>query len=361
MTSNSINRDISFNKPISFEKFYHWKTIQSRLDEISPKKSTISNIISLNNGGNSSVYKFNYNECVYILKVFPDIKNVDYSIRLKRELDFLYILEKMKVNNVPRIISHDKSKLWILETYLNGERVSTPNIWQIKSVASFIREINTYSPFIQDCKIQLASEACFSLRDHVEIVIQRMQRIKETLIEKHKKDNCIRAWVENEFCSSLNKIINTSLQENEQEDCFIYSNNFKKILSPSDIGFHNIINNNGKLYFFDFEHAGWDDISKLICDFCNQPEYTLNRRETQIFIEGLRINKLIDKNTLKRCLRIREILIVKWVLIILDRAINREQCNKEEGYDYILNKCKLYYENTLKNNYLQEIEHHTNF
>ena len=46
----------------------------------------------------------------------------------------------------------------------------------------------------------------------------------------------------------------------------------ERCLSPSDFGFHNaILANDGRLRFIDFEYAGWDDPSKLICDFFCQP------------------------------------------------------------------------------------------
>ena len=43
---------------------------------------------------------------------------------------------------------------------------------------------------------------------------------------------------------------NSILKKIDEED---------SILSPSDFGFHNIISKNQKLYFIDFEYAGWDD------------------------------------------------------------------------------------------------------
>ena len=42
----------------------------------------------------------------------------------------------------------------------------------------------------------------------------------------------------------------------------------EKIISPSDFGLHNAkLGEDGKLAFFDFEYAGWDDPAKTIADF----------------------------------------------------------------------------------------------
>jgi hypothetical protein len=42
----------------------------------------------------------------------------------------------------------------------------------------------------------------------------------------------------------------------------------RRIVSPSDFGFHNaLVEAGGGVRFFDFEYAGWDDPAKTLCDF----------------------------------------------------------------------------------------------
>ena len=55
------------------------------------------------------------------------------------------------------------------------------------------------------------------------------------------------------------------------------------IISPSDFGFHNVINKNNKLFFIDFEYAGLDDPIKLICDFYCQPDQFINTKTKKYF------------------------------------------------------------------------------
>ena len=56
----------------------------------------------------------------------------------------------------------------------------------------------------------------------------------------------------------------------------------EKIISPSDIGFHNILYKDNKLFFIDFEYAGWDDCFKMIADLVLQPEGCLDSEFFQI-------------------------------------------------------------------------------
>ena len=53
-------------------------------------------------------------------------------------------------------------------------------------------------------------------------------------------------------------------------------------LSPSDFGLHNTIervaaDGDRRLVFFDFEHAGWDDPAKMVCDMFCQPAIPLDQ------------------------------------------------------------------------------------
>ena len=50
-----------------------------------------------------------------------------------------------------------------------------------------------------------------------------------------------------------------------------------------------------KIYFFDFEYGGLDDIAKLLADFILQPNYPLNQIK-RFFLEYSPLNLLILDN-----------------------------------------------------------------
>jgi len=60
------------------------------------------------------------------------------------------------------------------------------------------------------------------------------------------------------------------------------------ILSPSDFGFHNALSGgDGRLTFFDFEYAGWDDPAKTASDFLRQPRHTVPEQYWQGFLQAV--------------------------------------------------------------------------
>ena len=125
-----------------------------------------------------------------------------------------------------------------------------------------------------------ASEACFNLVEHKKLICLRVKEIINSSKGLVKKE-----WFKKEVLESLNKC------ESEYQNYFSLRNsNYltkNKILSPSDVGFHNILRIKNKLYFHDFEYAGWDDPYKLVVDILIQPENILTQYNAMKIINSL--------------------------------------------------------------------------
>ena len=87
----------------------------------------------------------------------------------------------------------------------------------------------------------------------------------------------------NKFCDELNSY--------KKKFDFSKKSIQKKIISPSDIGFHNVLKNQGKVNFIDFEYAGWDDPRKLLSDLVLQPQYNIPINCYQTFVNLFKKNE----------------------------------------------------------------------
>ena len=111
-------------------------------------------------------------------------------------------------------------------------------------------------------------------------------------------------------------------------------------ISPSDVGVHNMIHNQGKIYFLDFEYAGKDDLSKLAADWILQPNAPFNNIQENILIKLLTqsYNSNIQTNDswVKRYNDIKTLIQIKWCLIMIkDRnsaVTNENQFQKMKKY-----------------------------
>ncbi len=87
-----------------------------------------------------------------------------------------------------------------------------------------------------------------------------------------------------------------------------------------------------KLYFFDFEYAGLDDISKLSADWVTQPEYPFTQAQELHFLTTLKNTLNVSDKWHSRYYLIKPLVTLKWALIMLRpyrlNKINTQTWNK---------------------------------
>ena len=96
------------------------------------------------------------------------------------------------------------------------------------------------------------------------------------------------------------------------------------ILSPSDVGFHNMLQSSLIYYFIDFEYAGLDHPAKLFCDFILQPDSAFSVKEVRLMLDCIENMsghiKLINTDHLIAMLPVYRF---KWAIIIVNRIIRQ--------------------------------------
>jgi hypothetical protein len=95
-----------------------------------------------------------------------------------------------------------------------------------------------------------------------------------------------------------------------------------RCLSPSDFGYHNaLLANDGRLRFIDFEYAGWDDPSKLICDFFCQPAVPAPIGAFERFAQAIAAELPNPELHIARSALLLPMYRVKWVCIMLNEFL----------------------------------------
>lgn len=262
-------------------------------------------------GINSSSWKVTSDNKEFFLKFYKNSIN-DKRDRIGAESRFTALLKEGGFKNFPNILLTNEKDNWSLFEWLDGEKVINPNKKDLEELTFFIKKIQMLRNLKYAKNIGNASEACFNLVEHKKLVIFRVKEIINASTGSVKK------WFKNEVFESLNKC------EVKYKKYFSLSNsNFvinPKILSPSDIGFHNVLKIKKKLYFHDFEYAGWDDPYKLIVDILIQPENVLSKKTSMEIINSLNpfLSIKNDLNYLKVYLILYR---AKWVSIIFKRIL----------------------------------------
>lgn len=271
-------------------------------------------------GINSSSWKVTSENKKFFLKFYIKSNN-DKRDRIGAESRFTMLLKEGGFKNFPNIILTNEKDNWTLFEWLNGEKIVKPNQKDFEELALFLKKIQNLRNLQNSSKISYASEACFNLVEHKKLILLRVKEI----INSSK--GFVKEWFKKEVLESVNKC-----ESNYQNYFSISNSNYStknKILSPSDVGFHNILRIKNKLYFHDFEYAGWDDPYKLIVDILIQPENILTQYNSMKIINSLESCFEIEKNL--DYLKVYLILYrAKWVSIIFKRILQNKLSSKEE-------------------------------
>ena len=118
------------------------------------------------------------------------------------------------------------------------------------------------------------------------------------------------AALESAFDDQSNRLV----QAEQKHGRGVFRDTPDYIASPSDFGFHNVLQEeNGSCHFIDFEYAGRDDIAKLYCDFLLHPGHRLETRHTSLFRQA--VTPLIDQASILRIHLAYPLTVLKWACI----------------------------------------------
>jgi Phosphotransferase enzyme family len=273
----------------------------------------------VSNGGNNQVYKLVANDESHLVKHYfyhPD----DRRDRFASERAFYSYLEEADVHRMPR------SQHWMLKErlavfeFVDGRKPEEATPAMVQQALEFFSEMNAYRHSADAAALPAASEACFSLREHVETVAQRVNRLVQITPEA-EIDGKAMDFVFNGIQPKWDDIAGEVIRSAAREGYAAPLSAGSRCLSPSDFGFHNsIFGRGGKLRFFDFEYAGWDDPVKTVCDFFCQPAVPVDHALLPEFTA--KVEELFpDANITARVKALLPLYQIKWCCIMLNEFL----------------------------------------
>jgi hypothetical protein len=240
-------------------------------DSNSPSINFIKLIEPLNGGGNNRSYIIATKDNNYFMKqYYRDL--IDTRNRLHAEYSFTTFGWENGIRCIAKPVACDRDCSIGIYEYIQGLKFGTQDVGEneVEKALEFVLKLNAKKYTASAHDLPIASEACFSLANHVRMVDSRVERLREIVISDEIDaeavafidDGIIPEWekIKKRILSNEKTMINHHLEIND------------RVLSPSDFGFHNaLIDDNDQIRFIDFEYAGWDDPAKLVCDFFSQP------------------------------------------------------------------------------------------
>lgn len=275
----------------------------------------IDAVTPIKTGGNNSVFRVEAEGKRFVLKrYFQDAD--DPRDRFASERAFYDFLGKAGIDRTPHPLAWNERERVGLFEFVAGERPAHATSELVREAITFFEELNAARSNPGADSLRAASEACYSVAQHLDRVGERIDRLRTIEPSGETENDAIRfvreqlspRWLEVrrriETANSLNFLTSElSLPE--------------RCVSPSDFGFHNTIRAaDGRLRFMDFEYSGWDDPAKLICDFFCQPAVPVPLALIDEFVE--RVSPCFPGALPKKVALLFPVYQIKWCCILLN-------------------------------------------
>lgn len=270
-------------------------------------------------GLNNRVYRIETeHEPLVLKKYFTDPR--DPRDRLLAEWSFLRHAWARGVRAISEPIACDEAAHAALYSFVPGRKLAASELAldHIRAAADFVVAVNA----APRAELAPASEACFSLAEHVATVERRVARLAAldinaplgTEAKRFVTTILVPAWqaVKAQLAESAEALGLAMDRTLDIDAC---------CLSPSDFGFHNALFEGGNLVFLDFEYAGRDDPAKLVSDFFCQPEIPVPMQYHAGFVEHLARGLNLDDAAVARCRMLLDTYRIKWVCIVLNEFL----------------------------------------
>jgi hypothetical protein len=283
-------------------------------------RGRVRSLSQLAGGKNNRVYRMETDAGAPLVlkRYFSDPR--DGRDRLSAEWNFLERAWQDGVRAVPQALARDTDEDAALYGFVPGRKLVAGELEarHIDAAAEFILAVNAR----RRGGLDPASDACFSISDHLQLVERRLLRLA-TLDPQAPYAADARRLVFTNLRPTWDAVRDRAVREavslgldlhrglSEAECC----------LSPSDFGFHNaLVADNGPV-FLDFEYAGRDDPAKLVTDFFCQPEVPVPPEHRDRFIGKLASGLALDQAALARCKFLLDVCRVKWACILLNEFL----------------------------------------
>ncbi len=255
--------------------------------------------------------------------------------RLGTEFGFTEFCWLHGVEDVPKPLVRDRRAGLALYEFVRGRRLMPAEVdaAAVDAALAFLRRLNEHRGGAAAAKLPQASEACFSVQDHVERIGRRVQQLVETAAPA-SSDETFRAFVHDDLAAAWSEVYRRIDEEYPIEVARRIEPlpDEDRRLSPSDFGFHNaLLQPDGRLRFIDLEYAGWDAPSKLICDFFCQVQVPVPRAHRARFVEGVTADLSWRDEIVRRVRCLMPAYRVKWACIVLNEFLPAGSARRSFG------------------------------
>ncbi len=303
-------------------------------------------ITQLSGGANNRVYRLEFDKREPLICKHYFQHSGDKRPRLQAEYAFLSYAWKSGLRQIPEPLASDEKNHQALYSFVPGKPPKEVSEEMVDQALSFFLSLNQNKSKAKD--IPFASESCLTVQDYFSTVERKLAHC-QTISDDNPFHHDVKSFIQNQLIprweQTYKEVSLDPYQKVAKEDLCI---------TPSDFGFHNALIDGDKVYFLDFEYAGWDDPTKTVCDFFCQPKFPVPLKLFEKVATTIASTTQKPELYLKRIQAMLPICQIKWCCIILNvfQKIGSER--RRFSDPNFLEKCET--QLTLAKRYLERLE-----
>jgi len=279
-------------------------------------------VVRLHGGANNVVARIEIGGRVRVAKLYFSHPG-DPRDRLGTEFGMLSFLWDRGLRCVPEPVTMSREASVGIYGFVAGAGVVPPVTWQeAVELLEFLAAMREASADPAADELPVASDASATVRGRLDELGRRLARLEAG--NTPRWDGAVHAFVERELrpgVAAVSRWVERAAGRFDLElDAEIGGDEW--ILSPGDVGFHNVIKDeSGHLCFIDFEYAGWDDVAQVLAQACLAPDVPV---PTDLHVMLLRelLAKLAAEAAVLRLRVLYPVLAAKWSLIVLNELVD---------------------------------------
>jgi hypothetical protein len=280
----------------------------------------ILSIKSCVHGGNNRTYRLETEDGLFALKKYFREAS-DKRDRLATEFAFLSYANSVAPKMTPRPYALDSESGSALYEFIEGNPLSATEIGEqeVKWAAEFFCALNQAQKKTLAASLPIASEACFTIEEHLAIISKRIDALQQ-IIPESPEDKLAEEVIQQLHArwKILSQQVNHAAERGGIKPCKVLDSE-DRCISPSDFGFHNALRmKDGSIRFIDFEYAGWDDPAKMVGDFFSQLAIPVPAEYFTDFNQAVMKPFPAASHLMLRAKLLRSVYQVKWCCIALN-------------------------------------------
>lgn len=285
-----------------------------------PYGPTIVSLTPCLTSGNNRTYRLETKEAVFALKQYCRQRE-DTRDRLTSEYAFLSYANRVAPNLTPCPYAKNHVNGLALYEFIEGEPFKANEVHEVEVnvAAQFFCALNQPEVIQQASDLPEASEARFSIDDHIKLLTKRIKSLKDA--PAYSTEDTRAKEVIQALSMRFDEVVKDA-KEKAKSYGLSLSQKLSiedRCVSPSDFGFHNAFRMaDGSIRFIDFEYAGWDDPAKMVGDFFSQLAIPVPEIYYEDFTKTVLQTFPSYSELMKRTEILRPLYQVKWCCIALN-------------------------------------------